>query len=544
MSDLVPLLVAVPIFGSIFALLAGLVRSRTGWPLAVLAAGVQVAGALVLAVDVFDDGPIRYVVGGFTAPFGIELVVDGLSATMVVLVAVVALGVLAYARAAGPRSNAFYATYLLLVAGLTGMSVTGDVFNMYVFLEITGLAAYALVASGDGGRPALAALKYLLVGTVGASLFLLGIAYAYVATGTLNMADLATQLEAVGYDSPLVWASFGLLVSGLFVKIAVFPLHTWQPDAYAGAPDSVSALISALVSTVAAYALIRIVFSVFTVDFLAANDIAQTVLVAGAVASIVFGSVIAVSQRDLKRMLAYSSVSQFGLVVGAVAVANDTALTGAMIHLVGHGVMKGGLFLTCGLIAAATGARTVDEYAGLAERFPVGAGAFGVLALAMVGIPPAVGFVGKWYVALGAVEAEAWPLAVVIFASTLLTLAYFARVIERIYFRDPPEASAGSGPADSPSGSEPGQGSAAGTDPGEDAATGVATDGAGVDTDGTGTDTDGTSVLAGTDDVDASAVSTGMVLTVVAAAVLSVALGVAAFEYGQLLEPTIERLLA
>jgi len=508
-TDLPALLVAFPIFASVAVILTGLVRARTGWPITVVASAVQVGGALALAALAFGDEPVRYVVGGFTAPFGIELVVDGLSATMVVLIAFVSLGILGYARRAGPRSNTFYATYLLLVAGLTGMSLTGDVFNMYVFLEITGLAAYALVATGEGGESALAALKYLLVGTVGASLFLLGIGYAFVATGTLNMADLATQLAAVGYGSPLVQAAFGLLVVGLFVKVAVFPLHTWQPDAYANAADSVSALISALVSTVAAYALVRIVFTVFTVEFLLANAFARTVLVAAAVVSIVVGSVLAVTQRDLKRMLAYSSISQFGLVVGAVAVVNGTALTGAMIHLVGHGIMKGGLFLTCGLIATATGARTVDDYEGLVERLPVAAGAFAVLALAMVGVPPAVGFVGKWYIALGAVEAAAWPLAVVILASTLLTLAYFARVLERMFFREP------TAPAGDLEGPE-----RAVTDE-------VAADGTGPE-----------SVP------DPGAVSMGMRATVVAAAVLAVVLGLAAFEYGQLLEPTIERLLA
>ncbi|WP_049980723.1 monovalent cation/H+ antiporter subunit D family protein [Halolamina rubra] len=493
MSSLPALLVALPLLGSTLAFLAGLLRRQSGWPVALVTAALQVVGAGVLASRAFDS-TVSYVVGGFTAPFGIELVVDGLSATMALLVAVVSLAVLAYSRVAGPRSNAFYAVYLLLVAGLTGMSITGDVFNMYVFLEITGLAAYALVASGEGGRSARAALKYLIVGTVGASLFLLGIGYAFVATGTLNMADLSTQLAAVGYTEPLVQAAFALLVVGLFVKVAVFPLHAWQPDAYAGAPDSVSALISALVSTVAAYALIRIVFTVFTVEFLQANPAARSLLVAGAVVSIVFGSVLAVSQSEIKKMLAYSSVSQFGLIVGAAAVANETALIGATVHLVGHAVMKGGLFLTAGLIATATGARTVDDYEGLIQRLPLGAGTFGLLALAMVGVPPAVGFVGKWYIALGAVEASAWPLAVVILLSTLLTLAYFARILERMFFRD--------------AGEEP---------------------------------RSPTSRTAS--DADRDGVSLGMAGVVVAAAIAAVVLGTLAFEYGQLLEPTVEALL-
>jgi multicomponent Na+:H+ antiporter subunit D len=504
MTDLPALVVALPILASVVALLGGLVRSETGWAVALVATVVQVYLAVALALQAFGGSPVRYVVGGFVRPYGIELVVDGLSASMVVLVAVVALGVLGYARGAGPRSNPFYAVYLLLVAGLSGMSVTGDLFNLFVFLEITGLAAYALVASDARGASAMAAYKYLLLGTVGASLFLLGVGYAYVATGTLNMADLATKLEVAGYTNPLVQAAFALLVVGLLIKVAVFPVHTWLPAAYADTADSVSGLISAVVSTVAAYALLRVVFTVFTVDFLAANPFGRDLLMVAGGVSIVAGSLLAVSQAEIKRMLAYSSVSQFGLVVGAVAVANGTALTGAAIHLVGHAVMKGGLFLGVGLIATGTGARTVTEYDGLADRVPTSAGAFGVLALALVGVPPAVGFVGKWYIAVGAVEDQAWLLAAVILASTLLTLAYFARLIERMYFREPvgradPDAS----------------GAGAGTAPA-------------VRADGTGTPT----------------VSLGMRLTVLGAAVLVVLLGAAAFEYGQLLEPTIERLLA
>jgi len=508
MNELPALLVALPIVGSVLAFLAGLVRSKSGWAIAVATLAVQLPGAAILAERAFTDGPVSYVVGGFTAPYGIELVVDGLSATMVVLVSVVSLGILAYARVAGPRSNPFYATYLLLVTGLTGVSVTGDVFNMYVFLEILGLAAYALVASGERGESAVAGLKYLIVGTVGASLFLLGVGYAFVATGTLNMADMSAELAAVGYTSPLVQTAFGLLVVGLFVKVAVFPLHTWQPTAYAGAPDTVSGLVAALVSTVAAYALVRIVYTVFTVEFLVANPLARQLLVAAAVVSIVVGSALAVAQTDLKRMLAYSSVSQFGLVVGAVAVTTETALTGAAIHLVGHAVMKGGLFLAVGLVAASTGTRLIAGYDGLAHRLPGTARAVAVLALAMVGVPPAVGFVGKWYVALGAVEAQSWPLAIVIFASTLLTLAYFARLVERMYFREPPDWTADT--------VEAADAEAEAGDPVD-----VVTDGA-----------------------KPQGVSLGMRATVVTAAVLAVLLGLGAFEYGQLIEPTVERLLS
>ena len=501
MSDLAALAVALPIFGSLVAFVAALVRSKTGWHVAVVATLAQLAVAVSLAVTAIREGTIEYVVGGFEVPYGIELVVDGLTATMLVLIAGVSLGVLAYARRAGPRSNPFYAVFMLLVAGLTGMSVTADLFNMYVFLEITGLAAYALVASGDRGRSAVAALKYLLVGTVGASLFLLGVGYAYIDTGTLNMADLAVKLAANGYDATLTQTAFALVVVGLFIKVAVFPLHTWQPDAYAGAPDTVSGLIAALVSTIAAYALLRVVFTVFGTAFLDANELAHGLLVVGAVVSIVVGSLLAVSQSEVKRMLAYSSVSQFGLVLAAISIGNLTALTGAAVHLVGHAVMKGGLFLTAGLVDTETGATTVDEYEGLVKRSPVGAGVFGVLAVAMVGVPPTVGFAGKWYIAVGAAEGGSWTLLAVIVGSTLLTLAYFARLVERMFFREP---NVDLEPAIQPL----------------------------------------EAVADGGNGDDAPGASLGMYATIVAAAVLAVALGFLAFQYGEILQPTIEALLA
>ena len=430
------LLVVVPIIGGTIPLIANLFTDRAGWAVATATMLAHAAIAVLLVRSVWTGGVVSYAVGGFVAPYGIELVADGLTVAVVALISAISLGVLAYARRAGPHSGPFYSQFLLLVAGLSGMTVTGDVFNLYVFLEITGLAAYGLVASGRQARAAVAALKYLIIGTVGASLYLLGVGYALAATGTLNMADLSGKLAAVGYDSTLVLTAFGLMVGGLTVKVALFPLHTWQPDAYANAPDSVSAFISALVSTVSAYALARLLFSVFTVDFLTAVPAARWALLALASVSIVAGSALAVSQSNVQRMLAYSSVSQFGLVIAGFTIATPIAVVGATVHLVGHAVMKGGLFAATGIIERRTGATTVGSYAGMGSRVPVAAGAFTVLALGMVGVPPAVGFVGKWYILLGAVNAGIWPVVAVLLASTLLTLAYFARLGERLYFAE------------------------------------------------------------------------------------------------------------
>lgn len=494
MTDALVFLVVAPIVAALLPIVFGIVSERAGWPVAAVASVVQLGLSLVVLERVVTDGAFNYEVGGFQPPMGIELVADGVSAPLLVLVAAVTVGVVAYAHRAGPHTNAFYTELLLLTAGISGVVATGDVFNLYVFLEITGLATYALVASGDSPSAAVASLKYLLIGTIGASFYLLGVGYLYVATGTLNMADLSTVIASVGYDSPLVLTGFGLMTLGLLVKAAIFPLHTWQPGAYAESPDSVSAYISALVSTAAAYALFRIVYAVFTLEFFAAVPVANDFLMLIASLSVVAGSVFAVMQSDPKRMLAYSSVSQFGLVVAAIGVANQTAAEGALVHLIGHAVMKGGLFLTVGVITTATGARVIDDFAGLADRVPVASAAFAVLGFAMVGVPPAIGFAGKWNILVGAVIAEEWLVAAVAVVSTVLTLAYFARIVERMYFASP------EGVEDESAGREP-----------------TIADG--------GTDT---------------AVSFGMRAVVVGAAVVAVVLGFVASDLIALFDPVLE----
>ena len=436
MTDPLVLLVVGPIFAALLPLIFGLVTDRSGRYVALGTALLQITLAGWVLERVLTSGRFTYEVGGYAPPFGIELVADGISAPLLVLVALVTLGVITYSLRAGPHSDAFYSELLLLVAGLSGLVATGDVFNLYVFLEITGLATYAIVASGRSDGAAYASLKYLIVGTIGASFYLLGVGYLFVATGTLNMADLATSIPEVGYGSPLIVAGFGFIAVGLAVKVALFPLHTWQPDAYAESPHSVSAYIAALVSTAAAYALFRIIYGVFTVDFFEAVPLARQGLLGFAAVSIVVGAVLAVVQTDLKRMLAYSSVSHFGLVVAGFAIANETAVTGGLIHLVGHGIMKGGLFLAVGIFATVAGARRVDDLAGLGRRFPLTSGLFAILAFSMVGVPPAIGFPGKWNIVVGAIEGGEWAIAVVVVASTLLTLGYFGRLVERLYFAE------------------------------------------------------------------------------------------------------------
>jgi len=434
-ADLLPLLVAVPLLAAVGPLLLGARRPRLARAVVVAVLAGQVALAVALAGLVLADGPASSVVGAIPAAFGIGLFADRLTAAMAVLVAVGALGAFLGdgRRPSGPEGS----LWLLLVAGLSGVVVTADVFNLYVFLEISGLAAYALVASARGADAGLAALKYLLVGTVGATLYLLGVGYAFVATGTLAMADLAPALAAAGHGSTLVVAAFVLMAVGLAVKLALFPLHGWKPDAYAAAPPAVAAVLAALGSTVAGYALLRITYGVFTPALFEAAPAVRTLLLVAAAVSVLAGGALALRASEVRRLLAYSSVSQVGLFGLGLALSTPLAVTGALVGLVGHAVAKGGLFVAAGAIDRAHGARTVEEYAGLARRSPLVGAAVAVLAVSLVGLPPTVGFAGKWYLALGAVGAGAWAAAGVVVASTLLSLAYAGRLVERLYLGEP-----------------------------------------------------------------------------------------------------------
>jgi multicomponent Na+:H+ antiporter subunit D len=568
------LLVVVPVVGATLPLALGLLRDRIGWAVAAVVLAVEaglaarVAYALavegnrvvhVLGGETFGRKTVELSSGESTEGFavGIELVGDPLSGLVVALVAGIALGVLAFARTSGPRSNAFYSAYLLLTGALMGVALTGDLFNLFVFLEISGLTTYALVASGRSASSAVAALKYLTIGTTGASMYLVGVGYIFVRTGALNMVDVSNSLAGTPgwidgplYSDPLVVAAFGFMAVGLATKAAIFPLHTWQPDAYAEAPDTVTVYISALASTAAAYALARVTWFVFTPAFFdagVANRRVLEFLLVLAATSVVVGSALAAAQSRIKRMFAYSSVAQFGLIVIGIGVAvhpaageqaTRFAVYGVGIHLVGHAVIKSGLFATAGSLAAATGARRLGEYAGLARRRPFLAGGMATLGFALVGVPPTVGFVGKWYVALGAVEAGHWPLVTVVFVSTVLSLLYVARVLEKLYFAGPAET--GVDPPGAVSESPGGTGDPVATDGSGDDGRDTDEPGGPVTTDGSGddgSDGDGGEVPVTTD--GGTGLSPGMAAVGIAAAVLVVVLGFAGAELSEALDPVV-----
>ena len=406
-------------------------RPRLAWPLAVTASLAASAAAVAGVLDVIAHGARRYEVGGWPPPWGIEVVLDPLSSFMLAVVTCVATATLVAARRPAARlygatGPGFYSLALVAVTGSLGIIVSGDMFNVFVFLEIAAIASYALVASGGG--PALAAaFRYITLGTVGASFYLLGVGLLYTLTGTLNMADLSSRVPALT-GSPLFVGGVVFVILGLGIKMALFPLHGWLPDAYTYAPTPVSALLSAIGTKAAAYALARMVWYV-----LRPFDLPVPVLLtwAGA-AAIVVGGALAVRAIDARRMLAYSSVSQLGYIALGFGLATPGARAGAYLHVLNHAVMKASLFLVVGA-ALAAGGRPLIGALGLGRGMPLTAACAVVAAASMVVLPPAGGFFSKWYLLQAAIETGR-PLAVVaIVVGSLLAAAYMYRFTEGIW---------------------------------------------------------------------------------------------------------------
>ena len=446
-SALPVLIVAAPLLTSFALPVLGWWKRAAVFPVTLAALAFCGGASIVAAREVLATGPIHYFLGGWPPPWGIEFRIDHLGVVMLLLLSFITFLVGIYSKRSIARELPepdqevpFYTVYLLLVSGLMGIVVTADMFNLYVFLEITSLSSYALIAVG-GGVAVVSAFRYVILGTVGAAFYLLAVGYLYSVTGSLNMADLATILPDL-YDSNAVRVGFACMVIGLSIKMALFPMHAWLPGAYSDAPSAVSALLAATTTKVAAYALVRVVFFVFEPRF-SVEIIPVTALLSwmGAIAMIV-GSAMAIAQSDLKRMLAYSSVAQIGYIVLGVSLANAMGLTAGLFHLINHAVMKACLFLVAGSIVYRTGLRKIHELRNLSAKMPWTAAAFSVVAFSMIGIPPTAGFFSKLYLILGAINAEQWVFVGVILFSSVLALAYFVNVIRYMYL-SPDKAEAG-----------------------------------------------------------------------------------------------------
>ncbi|MBW2611422.1 MAG: monovalent cation/H+ antiporter subunit D family protein [Deltaproteobacteria bacterium] len=434
------IVVITPLVISFLVFLSSWWTKRSVFPLVLAALTVSLVAASVLLKAVMAQGTIQYWLGGWPPPWGIEYRVDHFNAFMLILVAALALLAAIYGRGSVEaelpgRVELFWSLYLLLITGLLGIIVTGDMFNLFVLLEVVSLAGYALIAIGRGNAT-LASFRYLILGTIGACFYLIGVGYLYIMTGSLNMEDLRVLLPPL-YGSTAIRAAFVFILIGFGIKIALFPLHAWQPDAYTHAPSAVSVIISTAMAKTLIYALIRIVFSVFTLDFITANLPVFDILRAMAAIAIVAGSLFAIYQNNFKRMLAYSSVANVGYIVLAIGLAPLTpfGLTPGLMHILNHAVIKMCMFMVAGAFIYKAGLVDIRQFEGLSRKMPYTSFGLILAILSMIGMPPSAGFVTKWYLILAALDAQKYLLVGVIFFSTLLMIIYFWRVVEIMYIR-------------------------------------------------------------------------------------------------------------
>ena len=398
--------------------------------------------SMTLLGEVLGGEVVVYEFGGWSRPFGIEYRVDITNGLVLVVVSLIAAVVFAsgtgQARRAIPvgREYLFYSAALLCLTGLLGVTITGDVFNVFVFMEISSLSSYILISLGRRRRAMMAAYSYLVMGTIGATFLLIGIGLMYQMTGTLNMVDMAERLHAVS-DTRTIFVAVSFVVVGISIKLAVFPLHQWLPNAYSEAPPLVSAFLAATATKVAYYLLLRFTLGLFGAALIFDRIGIDTLLLPLSVLAMFVGSIAAIYQTDFKRLLAYSSIAQIGYMTLGLSLASEAGVAAGLIHVFNHALMKGALFLVAACVTWRMGSTKIEVMRGLGQRMPLTMAAMIVAGLALVGVPGTVGFVSKWALVRAALDQDALFLAFLIMASSALAVVYVWRLVEVAYFAEP-----------------------------------------------------------------------------------------------------------
>ncbi len=423
--NVIPLFVAIPLAGAFLVALLGKRQKMMPDLLSNIATFALLTLSLSSVVLVRQFGVLVYKVGGWAPPIGICMVMDGLTSFFLVTVSVVAFLVTIYSINYMEKYTAkwkFYSLFLLMLGGMNGVIITGDMFNLYVFLEIASIASYALVAYGTEHEELEAAFKYMVMGILASLFILLGIVLLYSYTSTLNMADMARSLTQKGPGQIVLFVSV-LFLMGFGLKAAIVPFHAWLPDAHPSAPAPISAMLSGvLIKVLGIYALMRVFFSVLGI-----SPTVLTILLALGTISMIVGGLLAIAQEDIKRMFAYSSISQIGYVIICMGIATPLAIMAGLFHLINHAVFKSLLFLNSGAIEYATGTRDLKQMGGLKDRMPVTGFTSLIASMSISGIPPLSGFWSKLLIILACVHARLYGLALVAVLVSVLTLAYYLK---------------------------------------------------------------------------------------------------------------------
>ena len=437
MSHQLPaILFLLPLFAAISMPVVCLKHRHWSKPISLTILAAMVLVSILNLHNVVNHGEVRYAFSGWTAPLGIEWVADGLASVILVLLSVLGLLGVVFTgptspKALGGRIVHYYTLILLFFSALTGIVFARDLFNLFVFLEVAAISSYALIGVA-GGRALFAAFRYLILGTIGASIYLLGVSYLYAVTGTLNMADMADKLPFLLGSKALVGGLLFIFI-GLGIKMALVPFHAWMPEAYAYAPDSVSPILASLLTKIALLAWVRIIYWVLNASIVVYGiPILLLVAVLGALAAVI-GASLALAQRDLKMMFAYGGISHIGIILIGIGQGNQTGVVGGIFYLLNDAVMQAALFFLAGVAFCHYGVRTIDDIGRVGKQAPWLTGSLIVIALGMVGLPPTGGFFGKWNIILGALEAGNYVSVAAVVLSTLLTLAYFVKLFEGIF---------------------------------------------------------------------------------------------------------------
>jgi len=417
------------------------VMPRYTWIVALTGSALSLICSVLLLILLLELGTLDYFVGGWPPPWGIGLRIDLLGGFILLLVSLIAVLVVTWAHDSieseirDDQINLFWCMFLLCLTGSFGIVVTGDAFNVFVFLEISSLSTYTMIALGRDRRALMASFRYLVMGTVGATFILIAVGLLYMMTGTLNMVDLASRLPELR-DTTTVQAAFAFLTVGVSLKIALFPLHQWLPNAYTYAPSTVTVFLAATSTKISLYVLLRFFYTVFGSDYVFDDLNVDYILLPLSILAIFLSSMIAVYQEDLKKILAYSSVAQIGYMTLGVALANAQGLTATIVHMFNHGLIKGGLFLAVGGLCFRIGSTSLSDLRGAGRTMPWTMGAIVLGGCALIGVPLTAGFVSKWYLIVAALEKDMWYIALAIVAASIIAAAYVWRIVETLYFQE------------------------------------------------------------------------------------------------------------
>lgn len=435
-EQLTILLVVIPL---IVAPITALFKNHTiSWLLTLLVSVACFVLSFVILYEVIDGTHLMYELGGWRPPWGIEYKIDSLNAFIALIVSGVATVTSIFALQSVPKEidkeshGLFYAAFQLCLLGLLGIALTGDIFNLFVFLEISSLSSYALISMGKSRKALTASFSYLILGTIGATFFLIGVGFLFAASGSLNIADIADRFS-IFEDMQLVMTGFIFIVLGLSLKAAVFPLHSWLPNAYSYAPSVVSIFLSATATKVSIYALLRVLFDLYPIEYWQELLLPQLLLVLGCV-GVIYGSYRAWQQIELKRLLAFSSVAQIGYIIIGISLLNETGITASIMHLFNHALIKATLFMGAGMILYRANTTKLSELRGFGGSMPWTFAAIVLAGLSLIGVPGTVGFVTKWYLLEAAISEGKWIVVGAVVIGSVLAVAYVWKIVEAMYF--------------------------------------------------------------------------------------------------------------